>query len=90
MIIKYHLAKIRKTKKLSLSELSERSNVSKSCINEIERGKKKPLFETVCRLAAALEVPLSDMYTCEDDVAPKQIYKERDVHNEQKPTNTNT
>ena len=73
MIIKYHLAKIRKTKKLSLSELSERSNVSKSCINEIERGKKKPLFETVCRLAAALEVP---------------IYKERDVHNEQKPTNT--
>ena len=66
MIIKYHLAK-----QLSLIRLSEKSNISKSCINEIERGKKKSLFEMICKPAAALDVPLSEMYSCEEEFVDK-------------------
>lgn len=85
MIIKYHLSKIRKIKKLSLIQLSAKSNVSKSCISEIEREKKKPLFETICKLAAALDVPLSEMYSCEEEFADKDQYnKTGDFRNEQK------
>lgn len=38
-------------------------------INQYEKGKHAPNFETVCNLAKALNVPVSFLYTPEDDLA---------------------
>ena len=38
-------------------------------INQYEKGKHAPNFETVCKLAKALNVPVSFLYTPEDDLA---------------------
>lgn len=38
-------------------------------INQYEKGKHAPNFETVCNLAKVLNVPVSFLYTPEDDLA---------------------
>ena len=38
-------------------------------INQYEKGRHAPNFETVCNLAKALNVPVSFLYTPEDDLA---------------------
>lgn len=38
-------------------------------INQYEKGKHAPNFETVCNLAKVLNVPVSFLYTHEDDLA---------------------
>lgn len=50
------LKQLRKEKNLSLQELSEKSGVSISYLNEIEKSKKYPKADKVFRLAEALEV----------------------------------
>lgn len=50
------LKHLRKEKNLSLQELSEKSGVSISYLNEIEKSKKYPKADKVFRLAEALEV----------------------------------
>ncbi len=50
------LKQLRKEKNLSLQELSEKSGVSVSYLNEIEKSKKYPKADKVFKLAEALEV----------------------------------
>lgn len=53
---------IRIAKTLSQSELSNRSKVSASVISRIEHGGYVPPFEIIERLAAALDVEVSEIY----------------------------
>lgn len=47
---------LRKAANLTQRQLAERSGVSKSTINVIEQGEKIPRIDTVCRIAAALDM----------------------------------
>ena len=54
--VTYHIYEIRTAKKMTLRDLSEKSGVSKSQINDIENGFKHPSVLTLCELAYALDV----------------------------------
>ena len=49
----------RKRKNLTLTQLAERSRVSKSMLSQIERGQANPTFGTLWNLTRALDTPLS-------------------------------
>lgn len=55
LIFGLKLKQLRTAKKLSQSELSEKSGLSVSYLNEIEKGKKYPKAEKISTLAAALD-----------------------------------
>lgn len=61
-IVKYKIKKLRLEKGLSLEMLSKLCGLSKSTIHEIEIYKTKPKFESILKIAKALEVPLEEIY----------------------------
>lgn len=67
LIFGLKLRQLRTSKKLSQSELSEKSGLSVSYLNEIEKGKKYPKAEKVVTLAAALDVPYDRMVSIKLD-----------------------
>ena len=48
---------LRKAVHLTIEEASERANISSKFYGEIERGKKRPSFDTILAIADALQVP---------------------------------
>ncbi len=56
LIFGLKLKQLRQEKQLSLNELSEKSSLSISYLNEIEKGKKYPKAEKIAQLAQALGV----------------------------------
>ncbi|MBY4676809.1 helix-turn-helix domain-containing protein [Marinobacterium arenosum] len=46
---------------LSQEQLAERCDVERAYISNIERAKRQPSFNTLMLIAAALEVPLSEL-----------------------------
>lgn len=63
MNIKINLYEIRTKQGLSLRQLAEISQVSKSEINDIENKGKMPRTDTLCKLAKALNVTLDELVT---------------------------
>lgn len=55
---------LRLKKKMTLAELSERSQVSIGMLSNIERGQTSPSLRTLERLRLALEVPLASFFEC--------------------------
>ena len=47
---------------LSLRELSDRSGLSFNAISKIERGENSPTVASLHKIAAALEVPITDLF----------------------------
>ncbi|MFS2051678.1 helix-turn-helix domain-containing protein, partial [Variovorax sp. CT11-76] len=56
-LIAHRLLALRQTQGLSLSELAERSGVSKAMISKVERAQSSPTAVLLGRLAAGLGVP---------------------------------
>lgn len=54
-----NVKKLRTERNQTLQQLSEQSNVSKTMLSEIERGKKTPTIDVACRIANALGTDLS-------------------------------
>lgn len=52
------LQRVRRSRGLTVGELSQRASVSAGLISQLERGRGNPSFLTLSRLAEALEVPL--------------------------------
>lgn len=65
--MKVYVEKVRLEKGLSLSELSRKSGVAKSHISNIECGLKYPTLPTLCKIANALGVPASELFSCDDE-----------------------
>lgn len=61
MILGLKIKQLRQEKQFSLNELAERSSLSASYINEIEKGKKYPKYEKIAQLAEALGVTYDDL-----------------------------
>lgn len=55
------LRQLRNEKSWSLAELSKKSGLSASYLNEIEKGKKYPKAEKIAALSAAFKVPYDEM-----------------------------
>lgn len=55
------LRQIRNEKELSLSNLANKTGLSKSYLNEIEKGKKYPKTDKIVCIAEALEKPYDDL-----------------------------
>lgn len=62
------LKRLRMERKWSQNELSRRSGVSQSFINDLEAGTKQPTVKTLSKLAKALGVSISELLD-EDDHA---------------------
>lgn len=56
------LWKLRTGKNYTLAQLAEITGISKSEINAIENGKVSPRLDTLERLAAGLDVNISDLF----------------------------
>ena len=56
-----NLRALRQGLNLSLSEVSERTGVSKSMLGQIERGEVNPTISTVWKIACGLNVPYSEL-----------------------------
>jgi len=52
--------------KLTQESLSERAKISVSFLSMIERGERSPHLETLQRIAAALEVPMVELFAFEE------------------------
>lgn len=64
--LKMHVWELRNEKGLSLHQLADMSQLSKSHINEVENGHAMPTIDTLCKLANALGVKVEDLYSCEN------------------------
>ena len=54
--------RIRKMRHLTLQELSEKCNISKTTINNIENGKVSPRLDQLEAIAKALNVRITDLF----------------------------
>lgn len=66
MIITYHIYEERTKQNLSVRKLSDISGVSKSHINDIERGNAHPTVYTLCLLSLALGVEPCSLFEMSD------------------------
>ena len=62
MKIEMKIKELRQSKSMSLAELSAKSGVSKTEINDVENNKKKPMLQSIILLAQALDVKVEDLY----------------------------
>lgn len=60
--MKIKIKEIRENKNMTLLELSEKTGISKSHLNYIERGIKEPTLSVLVKIALALEVDEKDLY----------------------------
>ena len=60
-MVNVRVQEIRESKGMSKSELARRSKLALSYINSIESGEKSPTVRTLEKIAAALEVSISDL-----------------------------
>ena len=56
------IRRYRRWKQLSRRELAQRAGLSPVFLGEIERGEKDPSSHSLCLVAQALDVPLTEMY----------------------------
>ncbi|MDS0526478.1 XRE family transcriptional regulator [Clostridium sp. SHJSY1] len=62
-LIATNLKRIREEKKLSLDKLSELTDISKSMLAQIERGKSNPTITTLSKLAYGLKIQITTLIT---------------------------
>lgn len=62
--MEYYLRQIREARGMSIRQLSQRSRVAASYIELIETGEANPTVKIMCRLAQALKVPVSELFSC--------------------------
>jgi transcriptional regulator with XRE-family HTH domain len=59
MTISHRIIKIRKSKNLTQAEVAYRINITPSAYGQIERNASRTQFNTLCKIAEALEVPIT-------------------------------
>lgn len=59
------LKTIREQKGLSLRQLEDLSGVSKTQLNDIENEKCNPELNTMCKIAKALQIEVTELFSCD-------------------------
>lgn len=60
------LKEIRKTRGLTLDDVSEITDVSKPMLGQIERGQSSPTINTLWKISTGLKIPLSFFCKCQE------------------------
>ena len=68
---------LRNRKGWTQQELGTRADVNYKFIGEIERGKQNPSLHVLARIAAALEIKLSDLFRFEHEVSDRKEIEAR-------------
>jgi len=63
--VTYRVYEIRRIKNMTLRDLSIKSGISRTEINNIENNLKDPTIRTLCLLSLALDVSLQDLFSIE-------------------------
>lgn len=71
--------RLRKSKDLTLDQVSKRASVSIGLISQIERGRGNPSFNTLVQVAHALAVPVGRLFHTADEASPVVRADERRV-----------
>ena len=69
MAIADRLKSLRESRNISVYKLSQLSGVSETFIRELERGIRNPSFDTLSRIAAQLDIPLSELVNESDEIS---------------------
>lgn len=59
--IAVNLKRIRKSKKMSLDMMAEKTGVSKSMLGQIERGESNPTVATIAKIVDGIRVPFEEL-----------------------------
>ena len=65
MVIKFTIKSIRKEQKLTLKQLSYKTGISSTHLNDIESNSKMPSLIFAIKIAKALKVNINDLYYIE-------------------------
>ena len=83
---KNNLKYLRKSKKLTLFELGDSVNISKSAISDYETGKSSPGFEVVKKLSIFFDISIDDLYNSDiPEIYDKGILKKSKKYNRNDP-----
>ena len=63
--VTYRVYEIRRIKNMTLRDLSIKSGLCRTEINNIENNLKDPTIRTMCLLSLALDVSLQDLFSIE-------------------------
>jgi len=74
------LRRVREQRGITLTDLSERTGISKSTLSRLENGQRRPSLELLLPLAQAYRVPLDDLVGAPDVGDPRIRLKARQVH----------
>jgi transcriptional regulator with XRE-family HTH domain len=74
------LKKIRAQRDVTLTDLAERTGISKSTLSRLENGQRRPSLELLLPLALAYRVPLDDLVGAPEVGDPRIRLKPRRVH----------
>lgn len=74
------LRRLRATRGVTLSELSETTGISKSTLSRLETGQRRPSLELLLPLAQAYRVPLDELVGAPEVGDPRVRLKPRRVH----------
>ena len=81
-----NLKYLRKSKKLTLFELGDSVNISKSAISDYETGKSSPGFEVVKKLSIFFDISIDDLYNSDiPEIYDKGILKKSKKYNRNDP-----
>ena len=74
------LRKVRQQRGVTLSDVAERTGISKSTLSRLENGQRKPSLELLLPLARAYRVPLDDLVGAPEVGDPRIRLKPRRVN----------
>lgn len=68
---------LRKAKKLNQAQLAEKIGIETKYLSNLETGRRSPSFEKMVALAKALDVPMSLLFSFDQDEADPKLLKKR-------------
>jgi transcriptional regulator with XRE-family HTH domain len=74
------LRRVREQRGVTLTEVAERTGISKSTLSRLENGQRKPSLELLLPLAELYRVPLDDLVGAPESGDPRIRLKPRRVH----------
>jgi transcriptional regulator with XRE-family HTH domain len=74
------LRRVRKDRGVTLTDLAERTGISKSTLSRLENGQRRPSLELLLPLAQAYRVPLDDLVGAPEVGDPRIRLKPQQVH----------
>lgn len=68
---------LREARKWTQQELGEKADINYKFLGEIERGQQNPSFQTLVKIATALDVELPELFRLEPEITDRKEIKER-------------